>query len=124
MYTRRIFNLTQHAATPDQIDAGVVDLTAEDRKVLSTLLTFDDIPSKNELATRAIKVTQLLEQLGAEAAMIGGAPFFMGVLEHTLKSVGIVPMYAFSRRESVEVTDPDGSVRKTNVFKHIGFVEA
>ena len=119
----KVFNATQHAATQDQIDANVVDLTAEDRKVLSTLLTFDDIPSKDELATRALQVTALLKQLGAEAAMIGSAPFFMGVLEHTLKSVGIVPMYAFSRRESVEVTEPDGSVRKTNVFKHIGFVE-
>lgn len=31
--------------------------------------------------------------------------------------------YAFSRRESVETQLPDGSVKKSSVFRHIGFVE-
>lgn len=119
----KVFNATQHVATPDQIAAGVVDLSAEDRKILSNLLTFEEIPSRGLMATRALEIAVLLRKYGAEAAMIGGAPFFMGVLEHTLKFGNITPMYAFSRRESVEVTAEDGSVTKTNVFKHVGFVE-
>ena len=33
-------------------------------------------------------------------------------------------LYAFSVRESVEVHNPDGSVSKNNVFRHLGFIEA
>ena len=32
-------------------------------------------------------------------------------------------VYAASKRESVEITQPDGSVRKVAVFKHLGWVE-
>ena len=55
--------------------------------------------------------------------MIGGAPWLMGTLETKLREYGIQPMYAFSRRESVEQKQPDGSVRKVNVFRHAGWVK-
>ena len=47
----------------------------------------------------------------------------MSALESALLDECITPMYAFSVRDSVEQTQPDGSVRKVNVFKHIGFVQ-
>lgn len=120
----KVFNATQHAATQEQVNVGVVDLPAEDRELLANFLTFEEIPTRDLLTTRALEVTVLLRKHGAEAAMIGGAPFFMGTLEAALKESGITPLYAFSRRESVESVQADGSVRKTAVFKHIGFVEA
>ena len=43
-------------------------------------------------------------------------------LEEALMKRGIVPLYAFSRREVVETPLPDGSVKKTQVFRHLGFV--
>lgn len=58
------------------------------------------------------------------AVMLGGAPFLMAPLERAFVEAGWRVLYAFSRRESVEEPQPDGSVRKTAVFKHIGFVEA
>jgi hypothetical protein len=57
-----------------------------------------------------------------DAAMIGGAPFFMSTLEKTLKEYGIKPLYAFSKRESVEENE-NGIIIKKSIFKHIGFVE-
>ena len=48
----------------------------------------------------------------------------MPPLEKALRGLGIRPLYAFSVRESVEETLPDGSVRKVAVFRHKGFVEA
>lgn len=36
-------------------------------------------------------------------------------------SLGITPIYATTRRESVEENLPDGSVRKTNRFAHVQF---
>lgn len=45
-------------------------------------------------------------------------------LAEALRKRGFEPLFAFSRRESVEETMPDGSVRKTTVFRHVSFVPA
>ncbi len=57
-------------------------------------------------------------------AMIGGAPYLMAELEKELWHLGIEPVYAFTKRESVESVDENGNVTKTAVFKHAGFVSA
>ena len=57
-------------------------------------------------------------------AMIGGAPYLMAELEKELWHLGIEPVYAFTKRESVESVDENGNVSKTAVFKHAGFVSA
>ena len=115
-----IVNLTQHAATKEQKQAGVVDSNYPD--VISTILTFNTIPSREEMLKRANDIVLLALISDAPKAMIGGAPFFMAILENALIDAGITPLYAFSKRESVETTLEDGSVVKTNVFKHLGFV--
>ena len=56
--------------------------------------------------------------------MIGGAPWLSEPLERALKREGFRPVYAFSKRISVEETLPDGTVKKTQVFRHEGFVPA
>ncbi|AJE23878.1 hypothetical protein [Azotobacter chroococcum] len=128
-----IVNLTQHPASPEQLAAGVYDLAGEELALLKGLLTFDEIPSKEEIEAMAADLAELA-MLGAApgdddgnviptAAMIGGAPFLMGALERALTACAVRPLYAFSRRESVEEVQPDGSVRKTAVFLHQGFVE-
>jgi hypothetical protein len=115
-----IINLTQHTASADQRAAGVADVQPRERLV--TLLTFDTAPSRAEISRRADEIAAIAA--GAEAAMIGGAPFLMSALERALEKRGVKALYAFSVRESVEETLPDGSVRKVNVFKHAGFVPA
>ena len=116
----KIANLTQHPATPEQQAAGVVPIA----RPVSELLTFDTLPTREEMQERAEQLAEIVQQHGLRHGMIGGAPFFMAPLERALRSKGITPLYAFSRRESVETTEPDGSVRKTQVFRHLGFVEA
>ena len=131
-----ILNLTQHAATPEQLKAGVVDLSERKLSELRVLLTFDNIPSAAELKDRAEKIERLAVAFLCEitpedellddvdlAAMIGGAPFFMATLESHLKERAIRPLYAFSRRDSVEVATPEGVVKQA-VFRHLGFYEA
>jgi len=120
----RILNLTRHPATPEQKAAGVVDFSEEGRRQFSRLLTFDELPSSDEIWQRALLIASSAKRDDPEAAMIGGAPFLMAPLEKALRMVGITPLYAFSRREAVEETLPDGSVKKTQVFRHLGFVEA
>jgi hypothetical protein len=118
----KVLNLTQHQATPDQIMAGVVDLPESDRNILKRMLTFDTLPTAAEIVDRANAIAAMAE--GHVCAMIGGAPYLMSPLERSLRSVGVYPVYAFSTRESVEETAPDGSVRKINVFRHAGFISA
>ena len=122
-----IINLTQHNASPEQLTAGVVDVPAELKDYLSALLTFNNLPTKEEIDEAAMKVAAMAvyctQGFDAPAAMIGGAPFFMAPLEAALRHLGIKPLYAFSERVSEEQKQADGSVRKVNIFKHKGFVE-
>jgi len=120
----KIVNLTQHQATPAQIEQGVFDLDVELRQGLLKLLTFVELPTKAAVDRRAVAIVRwiLSNHVDCDAAMIGGAPFLMSELEFQLRLQKIYPMYAFSERVSVETTAPDGTVTKTNVFKHVGFV--
>ena len=117
-----IVNLTQHAPTAEQTAAGVFNSPQWDAvKVLST---FDEMPQYSTCFFRAREIAQIAKASGATRAMIGGAPFFMRHLEDALHMQGIEALYAFSVRESTEQSQPDGSVRKVNVFKHVGFYPA
>jgi len=122
----KILNLTQHAATPEQIAAGVVNLPADVRAEVSRLLTFEELPDYDEVRCRAWHLANIVrEHVGSgDAVMLGGAPYLMGPLETNMRAIQVRAVYAFSRRESVEQVQPDGSVRKVNVFRHAGFVQA
>ena len=121
-----IINLTQHPGTPEQ---GVTDLTGEELASLKAALTFDFLPTAQEISERAEYIANLAHSRGPggdgpTAAMIGGAPYLMAPLERALRALGIEPLYAFSVRESVEQVQADGSVRKDTLFRHAGFVPA
>jgi hypothetical protein len=128
-------NLTQHSATPEQVAAGVVDLTGDDLEYLKNLLTFDHIKATLHRYDRAERLAEMVKNIKLQGnpdhlhedgtaihCMIGGAPFLMGPLEAALLKDNRVPVYAFSVRESVEKTQADGSVHKVNIFRHGGFV--
>jgi hypothetical protein len=129
-----ILNLTQHAATPEQIAQGVIDLPTPEREVLIEGLTVNILPTRDDITRRCARIATLAvcNGLGGDLgddpapshAMIGGAPWMMAELERALQDVNIQPLYAFSVRESVDQHQPDGSVRKVNVFRHAGFVRS
>lgn len=133
-----IFNLTQHPATAEQVAQGVYEPDAKTKQRIQALLTFDTLPDTATIAERAQALADIVrdtDMSGASdddlnigcgewaiTAMIGGAPYLMSALEEALRDIGVRSVYAFSVRESVEQTQPDGSVRKINVFRHVGFV--
>ena len=117
---KRIINLTQHPASAEQKEAGVIDLPKD--SVLFDALTFNELPTKEVIETRAKLIAGIALTNDATHAMIGGAPYLMGALETALKSRGVQPLYAFSERVSIE-KEVNGEVVKTSVFKHLGFVE-
>lgn len=118
----KILNLTQHVATNEQMQAGVIE--PQNKAEVQALLTFDDVPQFTDLLDRATTLATIAQKSGCTKAMIGGAGFFMPHLEKRLLQRGITPLHAFSVRESVEVHNADGTVTKQNVFKHKGFYPA
>ncbi len=120
-----IINLTQHAATAPQIEAGVVDLDGEGRSRLIPLLLFKGLPSSEEILARANTLAELAAEFACEggaSVMIGGAGFLMGPLAGALRARGMKPTHAFTLREVVEEQGGDGVVTKTAIFRHLGFV--
>lgn len=134
-----IINLTQHTATEEQRENGVMDVGNSSLKpILVEALNFYKQPTRQDIEAAAKMIAKVadaylvqLEKAGAEIdrskreakAMIGGAPYLMSALENYLNEMGIVPVYAYSERISEERHLEDGSVQKVNVFKHIGFIE-
>ena len=122
-----ILNVTQHPATKEQEENGVIDAPRKYQEELKSLLTFAEIPSQVDLQVRASKLQIMIlkieqdQDLKFDAVMIGGAPFFMHTLHKSLSKNWKV-VYAFSQRTTITEKSEDGSVTKVNVFKHVGFV--
>jgi hypothetical protein len=123
----KILNITQHPATAEQIEQGVrcPHWDSVGSKKIKDLLTFSSLPTREEISKRAEGLAEIADffraSVGLDAAMIGGAPYLMSALEHALRQRGIIPVYAFSERESVESVI-DGKTVKTSIFAHKGFV--
>ena len=116
----RILNLTQHPCSKEQELAGVIE--PANKGEVQRLLTFECLPTQAEIEERADSLAAITVDGECDTAMVGGAPFLMAPLSQSLKKAGITPVYAFSRRESVEKILEDGSVQKSAVFRHLGFV--
>jgi len=118
-----VLNLTQHEATPDQKADGLMDcIHADDRMLIHRLLTFDHLPGRREIISRAGDLAALARMHKTDAAMLGGPPYLTSVLEFMLSHMGIEPVYSFTQRVSAEQKQADGSVTKTSVFRHLGWV--
>ena len=122
-----LVNLTQHALTQEQKDS--VDTAIEPRN-MATFLNFDEMPTAQEINTRAHRMFEcLIAMLKSNAiypgdctVLLGGAPFFMSACEQVALYYGFQFCYAFSKRISKEVTQPDGTVKKISEFKHEGWI--
>lgn len=121
-----MLNLTQHKATPAQVEAGVVEILHGEK--LKELLTFNELPNWQILRDRADQIAEMARiEISIwkypPKAMIGGFPALMSPLEDALISRGITPYYAFSLRNSKEYTKENGVVVKEGEFEHLGFIE-
>lgn len=71
-----ILNLTQHEAMDEQVKQGVIEPDSGLKDRIRGLLTFDEIPSPNELIRRAEELADLAYEAGADRVLLAGAPYF------------------------------------------------
>lgn len=118
-----IVNLTQHAATPLQRAAGVIDFSDAEKATLVELLTINckDDAEPDAMVWRAKAIADIASNADAEQAMIGGHLGLTALVARELAVRGIAPLLAFSERLSTDEVQPDGSVIKRPVFIHTGF---
>jgi hypothetical protein len=90
-----ILNLTPYKASQEEINAGVVD-SDEIFEIIDSHLSFNLLPIKRELETKALILALAARGLGYSKALIGGsgATYFFGTLETALRQHGITPMYS------------------------------
>lgn len=123
-----MLNLTQHALTAEQWRDGAVEPEADVKAQIQELITFDRsvIEHPEQILNRAKALVSLIkrEYPLVNQAVVGSALYFMPALVRELKEVGIQPYFSYTDRVSQETHNPDGSVTKTLVFKHLGWVEA
>ena len=118
-----LINLTQHNLTKEQLQ-GAVEVGNDVRDEVIKLITFNELPTAGVIKDNASRLAAICRDMQASHAVIGGAPYFMGPLEQSLRRVGITPLYAFTERVAVEVTDPvTGEVTKTSKFNFAGWIE-
>ena len=120
-----MINLTPNKATPEQIADGVTEIDECSHALVKKALTFNDIEDieGHSLKQRVADLIAIATCFGAKSVMVDGAPYFLPILVESLKKVGIIPRYSFSVKEIRETTNEDGTVTKTEVLKHIKFID-
>lgn len=116
----QILNLTNHNATPVQLEAGVVE-PAELREEIKLLLNVEVDEEIEDIRLQAKMLAQRVAVEGYEVAMIGGQLELCSALAIELTALGIEPVTARTLRASKEVHNDDGTVTKVAVFNHEGF---
>lgn len=119
----KILNLTQHIATKEQQEAGVIEPI--NKQEVQELLTFHTLPTKQEITNKAIALVSIALKSNVEAVMIGGATYLMGTLEtmFSIYAPDIQVLHVFTTRTVQETLLPNGTVEKKVLFKHSGFVQ-
>ena len=118
---KKLLNVSNHVLGLNQLEESkekgfvVVELPEELKKAWSQLKP-DNYPQVCN------DIIQYAEDNQCEAMHLAGFPAAV-----TLICVDCHPdyplFYAYSERESIEVSKEDGSVEKKNIFKHKGFFE-
>lgn len=127
------FNITNHQLTDEQrsvIEAAGLEIVnlPDDLKN-----RWSDVPpdAGNDILMSLVRdVATFIKahELGLyNIAMIQGEPVVCHNMAEFIRFPGstkgmyVIPVVATTRRESTEVPQPDGSVKKLTVFRHVGF---
>ena len=100
----RILNLTRHAATIEEQEAGVVDPTPEMIYYKVQDLIADDFPQVMEIFRRINILTEIALVYGVSYVLIedGSLSLLYHALAESLEEVGVTPICSIEELSSVE----------------------
>lgn len=118
-----IINLTNHAATPAQVNQGIIDHPDQER--LKELI---NIPAggltHEEYYERAHELIESVLNMNERQVMIGGHFNLTLAIVHVANTLNVDAFFACTERASEDVTQPDGSIIKTSRFVFTGLEKA
>ena len=120
----KILKAIQHQLTSEQI------LELNEKFNNPEIINFSDVNPElfKKIANSPSDVRELsnlAEEFGKFCNMYDGVVLPIGspAFNHMLRFKIIVPvLFAHSERQSVDELQPDGSVKKINIFKHVKFI--
>ncbi|MFR4518417.1 MAG: hypothetical protein ACLT40_00460 [Fusobacterium sp.] len=118
---KKILNMSNHTLTGEQIAElssmgyEVVELTAEDKALWGQM----NPSNYKEFIYRVMEDSDT--RYAVDAYHIAGFPPAVVNAVCLACTLNMPALYAYSERVSEEVHQPDGTVKKVNVFKHLGF---
>lgn len=109
-----------HQPTQEQVNSldGELIFLKEVAPELMAQLT-NTPTGRGEMAVLAIAVDNTASKFGATIVQLGGSPAFLFVAGAKIKTDII---FADSERVSEDKLQPDGSVVKTSIFRHKGWI--
>lgn len=118
---KKILNLSNHVLTQEQIAElssmgyEIVELNAEDKQRWSQL----NLNNYENVVYRIMEAEET--RYNVDCFHVAGFPPAVVLAVNTAFHLGKRSVYAYSERVSEEVHQPDGTVKKMNIFKHLGF---
>lgn len=118
---KKILNLSNHVLTQEQIAElngygyEIVELSAEDKQRWANL----NPDNYEDVVYRVMEDSDT--RYDVDAYHIAGFPPAVVNAVCLACTLNMPALYAYSERVSEEVHQPDGTVKKVNVFKHLGF---
>lgn len=116
----KFFNVTNHNLTSEQI-ADIKNKFNIDEVVDLNPGEVDPEASSAQVNNHATNIIANGNFSLGDVAMVQTEQTLVFCLVSALQELGVRCVVATTRRESAEKTLPDGSVVKTNVFKHVRF---
>lgn len=118
---KKILNMSNHTLTGEQVaelnDYGyeIVELNVEDKQRWANL----NPDNYEDVVYRIMEDSDT--RYDVDCFHIAGFPPAVVLAVNTAFHLGKRSVYAYSERVSEESLQPDGTVKKVNVFKHLGF---
>jgi hypothetical protein len=115
-------NVSSHSLTQDQLTDlvkmgySVIELPTELKTRWSNI---DPVAEINDLLISAI--VSFAEVNLATGALVAGEPGHMVSCIKALQEAGVTCFHATTTRVSEDQAEPDGSIKKVSVFKHVRF---
>lgn len=126
-----VLNITNHNLTSEQLhdlnnlfgNVSVQEMPSELKSLWSNINPYwdRDAVQKNVIIPILEWAGGIKNSHDAVVAIVQGESVATCITVNELKLNGITPLAATTQRVSAEITKEDGTVQKTNIFKHVRF---